>query len=372
VTLDRSATSLAGWNGDVNLNRNSGVHGVNAALWAASPGFDSSDAGFDFTNDRAGMHVAYQWRNPAVTRFTRRRSFTLAKWYTWNFAREIQGDGVHTFGNLQFKNYWSVFANGLFFRRAQDDRATRGGPSMLSPSVRGGFIGVESDGRKRVSLGANSNFFSTEFGGTNFSTGVDVRYRPMASLEISSGPGFTRNYDPAQYVDKFTDPVATATYGVRYVFATIDQKEFSLQTRATYALSPKTSLQVYLQPLVSVGGYTGFKELARPRTYEFTQFGRDSGTFSYDPASRKYTVHPGDGGAPFGFTNPDFNFKSLRFNAIFRWEWRPGSAMYFVWTEQRQDLARPGEFLFGRDVRRVFRAPADDIILFKIAYWRQR
>jgi hypothetical protein len=173
-------------------------------------------------------------------------------------------------------------------------------------------------------------------------------------------------------VDTAADPVATATYGARYVFGTLDQKEFSLQTRATYALSPKMSLQIYMQPLVSVGGYTGFKELARPRTYEFVQFGRDGGALEYDAAAKRYTATPGDGGAPFEFSNPDFNFKSLRFNAIFRWEWRPGSAMFFVWTQQRQDLARPGEFMFGRDVSRVFRAPADDIILFKIAYWRQR
>ncbi|MEP6914853.1 MAG: DUF5916 domain-containing protein [Acidobacteriota bacterium] len=370
VTLDPKATSLGGWNGDVNLNRNNGVHGLNAALWAVSPGFDSSDAGFDFTNDRAGMHVAYQWRNPSVNRFARRRSLTIAKWYTWNFAREIQGDGIHAFGDIQFKNYWSVFANGLYFRRALDDRATRGGPSMVSPSVRGGFVGAESDGRKRVSLGINGNVYASEFGGSNVSTNVEVRYRPMASLEMSSGPGFTRNYEPAQYVDRFADPLATATYGARYVFGTLDQKEFSLQTRATYALSPKTSLQIYMQPLVSVGDYTGFKELARPRTYDFVQFGRDRGTLAYDAASRRYTVTPGDGGAAFGFSNPDFNFKSLRFNAIFRWEWRPGSAMYFVWTEQRQDLTRPGEFLFTRDVRQIFRAPADDIILFKIALWR--
>jgi hypothetical protein len=260
----------------------------------------------------------------------------------------------------------------VYFRRAQDDRATRGGPSMASPSVRGGFLGVQSDGRKRISLGLTGNLFTTEFGGSSLGTGLDVRYRPMASLEISTGPGFNRNYEVAQYVDRFADPMAAGTYGARYVFATLDQKEFSLQTRATYTLSPKVSLQIYMQPLVSVGGYTGFKELARPRTYDFVEFGRDRGSLDYDPAARRYTVTPGDGGAPFGFNNPDFNFKSLRFNAIFRWEWRPGSAIYFVWTEQRQDLARPGEFMFGRDVRRVFRAPADDILLFKIAYWRQK
>ena len=199
-----------------------------------------------------------------------------------------------------------------------------------------------------------------------------MRYRPAASLEISSGPSFQRNHNLAQYVDTFVDGAAAETFGARYVFGTLHQKEFSLQTRVNFVVSPKMSLQVYLQPLVSVGDYDVFKELARPRTYDFVRYGHDRGSVAYDPLSRRYTVTPGDGGATFSFDNPDFNFKSLRLNAIFRWEWRPGSALYFVWTEQRQDEAHPGQFSLRRDVRGVFAAPADDVLLFKIAYWFQR
>lgn len=372
VEFDPAATTLGGWTGSVNLNRNGGVHGINAALWATSPGFDSSDAGFNFNGDRAGMHAVYRWNNPNVNRFARRRNFSIAKWYTWNFAREIQGDGVHAFGNMQFKNYWSVFGGTFLSRAVQDDRATRGGPYMVRPAFGGGFFGFESDSRKRISLDSGSEFLKGDDGGSSLNTGLTVKYRPAASLEISTGPGFSRNLLPAQYVGTFADPAAIATSGARYVFANFDQKEFSLQTRVNFVLSPKISLQVYMQPLVSVGDYDNFKELARPRTYDFIRFGRDRGTLDHDSAAQQYTVTPGDGGAPFVFGDPDFNFKSLRLNAIFRWEWRPGSAMYFVWTEQRQDLAHPGQFSFRRDVGGVFGAPADDVILFKIAYWFNR
>ena len=75
---------------------------------------------------------------------------------------------------------------------------------------------------------------------------------------------------------------------------------------------------------------------------------------------------------PFSIDDPDFNFKSLRLNAIYRWEWNPGSALYLVWTQQREDLANPGEFAFRRDFAGAFGAPADDVLMFKIAYWFQR
>ncbi len=372
IELDPEATSLGGWTGSLNLNRQSGVHMVNAALWANSPGFDSTDAGFTFNSDRGGSHFVYQWRNPAVNSFARNRFIAVSKWYTWNFARELQGDGLHSFGNIQFKNYWTVFANGYYFREVQDDRATRGGPSMLSPPARGGSIGVDSDGRKAVSVGANVYVNSSDSGSSSVGLGLNVRYRPIASLEISAGPGLDRNHSAAQYVDTFSDPVASATYGARYVFGTLKQREFSVQTRVNYVLSPKMSLQLYMQPLVSVGDYREFKELAQPRTFTFTRYGQDRGAIEYHEATRRYTVDPGDGGAPFAFDDPDFNFKSLRLNAIFRWEWRPGSAMYLVWTEQRQDMAHPGQFMLGRDISRTFSAPADDVLMFKIAYWFQR
>jgi hypothetical protein len=372
VDVDPAATSMSGWTGSVNLNRQSGVHQFNTALWGVSPGFDSSDAGFTFKSDRAGMHAVYQWRNPNVNRFARNRMLAVAKFYTWNYGRELQSDGLFAFGQLEFKNYWSVFGNALYFRPTLDDTSTRGGPSMRTPGARGGFLAIDSDGRRRFSVGVNGNLESNEAGAWNRNASLNFRYRPAASLEISSGPSFSRTHAIAQYVDTFEDPASAATFGARYVFGTLDQREFSLQTRVNYVMSPKMSLQIYMQPLVSVGDYGGFKQLAQPRTFDFVRYGVDSGTIAYDAAASRYTVTPGDGGKPFGFDDPNFNFKSLRLNAIFRWEWRPGSALYLVWTEQRQDQANPGEFAFGRDVRRTFAAPADDVVMFKLAYWFQR
>ena len=372
VELDRDATSLHGWTGNVSLNRNSGIHGVNAALWGVSPGFDSNDAGFDFNNDRAGFHAVYSWNNPKVNRFARHRMFTISKWYTWNFARELQGDGLHSFARLQLKNYWSMFGGAYLMRAVQDDRATRGGPSMTRPAFHGAFVQVESDNRKRLTFSGELERDRGEDGGSVLSVRAGGRYRPAAFLEVSVSPGFNRQRLPVQYVTSVVDPAAAATFGSRYIFAHLDHREVTFETRVNYVLSPKLSLQIYMQPLVSVGDYASFKEFAQPHTYDFTRFGVDRGTLDYDAAARRYSVDPGDGGATFGFADPDFNVKSLRLNAIFRWEWRPGSAMYFVWTEQREDLDRPGRFGLRRDLGTLVRANANDVILFKIAWWLSR
>jgi hypothetical protein len=173
-------------------------------------------------------------------------------------------------------------------------------------------------------------------------------------------------------------PRAEHTYGNRYVFADIDQFQVSMTTRVNWTLSPRMSLQVFAQPLISVGDYWDFKEFARPKTFSFSRYGYDIGSISASANAspgekRQYTVDPDGGGPglPFTFDDPDFNLKSLRINAIFRWEWKLGSTLYFVWTENREDKSNPGQFS-TRDIGRLFTAHANDIFLVRLDYWFTR
>ncbi len=78
----------------------------------------------------------------------------------------------------------------------------------------------------------------------------------------------------------------------------------------------------------------------------------------------------GNGPAPpFTFNDPNFNFKSLRVNAVFRWEWKLGSTLYLVWTDNRQDFSNPGQFSLTRDAGRMFAAPPNDIFQVRLSYW---
>jgi hypothetical protein len=146
-----------------------------------------------------------------------------------------------------------------------------------------------------------------------------------------------------------------------------------MTSRVNWTMNPRASLQLFMQPLLATGGYRGFKELAVPRTYDFTVF--EPGTFlSFDAGSNRYTIDPDGGGsaAPFSFDDPDFNLKSLRVNAVFRWEFRPGSMLYVVWSEERKDENDPKTFRFRRDVKKLWTAAADDVLLAKIVYWLGR
>jgi hypothetical protein len=106
-----------------------------------------------------------------------------------------------------------------------------------------------------------------------------------------------------------------------------------------------------------------------PRTYDFLRYGIDAGTIT--PAGNRYVIDPdaeGPAGA-FSIAQPDFNLTSLRLNAVFRWEFRPGSSFFVVWTQQRQSRLLSGDFDLSSGLSRVYTSPADDVLLVKLSYW---
>jgi hypothetical protein len=374
VELDPTRTSLSGFTGRLNLNRNRGVWRLNAALWAGSPGWESNDLGFHGTGDRAGAHAVVLIQGNKPRRLSRSRSVWVAKSWTWNFAREVQSDNVNAQVNNTFMNYWNVGANVGTRRRVLDDRLTRGGPSTENPA--GGFVNMygNTDSRRWLSVSGNYNKNWSEAGGWSRNANLSFNFKPSPRLNVSTGPQWNRNRQIAQYVRSVTDATATDTYGGRYVFGLLNQTQLTMTTRVSVIVTPTVSLQVFAQPLLAVGDYGDFKELARPRTYDFLHYGATSGSIAYDSLTRSYAVDPDGAGAAPGFTfnDPDFNFKSLRLNAVFRWEMKPGSALYAVWTRQQTDLSNPGVFAPGRDARALFGARGDDVVLVKMAYWLGR
>ena len=374
VELDPTRASLSGFTGRVNLNRNRGMWRLNAALWTGSPGWESNDLGFHSTGDRAGAHAVVFIQGNKPRRFSRSRSMWIAKSWTWNYARELQSDNVNAQANNTFMNYWSVGVNAGTGRRTLNDRLTRGGPSAENPA--GGFYNLygNTDSRRWLSVSGNYNKSWSEAGGWSRNVNLSFNLKPSPRLSVSTGPQWNRNRQIAQYVTSVTDATATDTYGGRYVFGLLRQTQLTMTTRVSVIVTPTVSIQVYAQPLLAVGDYGDFKELARPRTYDFLHYGTTGSSITYDSLARSYAVDPdGAGAAPgFTFSDPDFNFKSLRFNAVFRWEMKPGSALYAVWTRQQVDQSHPGVFAPGRDSRALFGARGDDVFLVKMAYWLGR
>ncbi len=374
LDLEPGATSLGGWSGQVNLNRTTGNLLVDVAAWGISPGFDSNDFGYSPAADRLGGHVGLILRKTSPDRFSRSRSLTFIKYNTWNFGGEKQADSTVLQVEGTLNNYLSVYASGSYQPAVYDDRLTRGGPLVRRLPFGSAEFYVSSDRRKTVSVNGSASYGTNRRGGISRDLSLSVRVQPSSSLSFVVGPSVSGGHTLAQYVRSVADPAATDTLGGRYVFADLDLSEWSMPIRLNWTMTPRMSLQLYAQPLLAAGDYTQFKELRRPRTFSFARYGTDLGAISHDASADAYLVDPdADGpGRSFAFANPDYNFKSLRVNAVFRWEWRLGSTVYAVWTQQREDDTTLGRREFGRDARAMLRAPSDNVFMVKVAYWFNR
>jgi len=286
--------------------------------------------------------VLYVQNKPG--RILRRWSFNNALRSEHNSAWEPLQTLYYPSLDLQTLNYWrlNVTVNRGF--RAFDDRLTRGGPMAARPGGTSYIVHLVSDSRKPVTTTAFGFYQRLESKGWTQEFGMFVGFKSSTWWNLSLGPTLTRAYVPAQYVEAVADPTYTPTYGVRYVFAPLTQTELSMETRLNLTFSPKLSFESYLQPLISAADYGDAKQLVAARTFDFT------------PSAE-------------AIPDLDFNLRSLRGNAVLRWEWREGSTMYVAWQQSRQDYADVGDFAFGRDRRALQGTRPDNIFLVKVNYW---
>ncbi len=374
VSLDPNATSLAGWMGRVWVDKVRGNWIFDAAFGAISPGFETNDAGFlnfaDYINTH--LYVGYQWFDPdPVFRY---KIVTGAALREYDFGGNKTGETYIASTELQFLNYWGGSLSLGYNAESFDNQRTRGGPLMKALSSQFLVASAYSDSRERMSGSLSFTGATGTSGGWQTATTLSLSWKPSMTVSMSLSPSLIRVRQMAQYITTRTDLVAMPqtlqTFGKRYIFGVLDQTQVSASFRCNWTFTPKLTLQLYLQPLLSTGSYGEIKELAKPSTYSFNKYGEGASTISF--ANDLYTIDP-DGPAgqvpSFQVFNPNFNYKSLRVNAVLRWEYSAGSTFYLVWTNEKVDYENNGDFQLGRDLSTLLRDRPDNVVSLKMTYW---
>ena len=354
-------------------------------LWEAtqnwrSPGYETNDVGVTNRADYKYMlfNVFRQWTTPGPWY---RNLYTI-----WGAQQQHNYDGdrneidYHAWMQVTFKNYmqWSGFV--IMHPSYYDERLTRGGPTTIHYGYNMLSTDYGTDSRKKVVGNLTYQYIfpvDNDEGGRTF-IAPRVTYKPSSRVLLSFSPSLDIDHTAQQYVGGFADATMAPEWaGHRYVFGKLDQTTLSLDTRFNMTFTPTLSLELYAQPFLSSGHYTNFKEFAEVKSRRMFLFGRDNGstvTQSTDPAdgTLTYTIDPdGAGGAaaPLSFSNPDFNIRSLRGTSVLRWEYRPGSTLYFVWTQERDGFDQFGNFDFWRDRSLLYRDQPTNVFQIKATYW---
>jgi len=344
ASLDSTRTALSGFMGRFGIKKMRGNFNLQAALGIVSPGFNINDAGYLRYGNVINMHVVgtYRWLEPK-------------SWYRRIYVNVMTSRNFDFDRNLTFKqnwasfaillpNYWSFNTNIQFTPDGLSNTLTRGGPMMGYPGYENYVASLTTDSRKQVQVGVNYSAQEVNDGGYGRNMGINVTYKPSPSVRLTFSGNRSQFLDHHQWVSNISD--AAAAYGIHYVFSSIDYNVTSLTFRADWGITPKLSLQTYIQPYSAVGHYYGFKELAKARTYDYNEYAYQG--------------------------NPDFNFKSFKANVVLRWEYMPGSLFYLVWTQNRSNFANPGDYQFGRDMKSLFNEWSDNVVFLKLTYMFKR
>ena len=266
----------------------------------------------------------------------------------WNYDGEIWTEG-------QFKNYWE-YALGVLrnFESFSDEDVRRGGVVIENPAGWGILTKFSTDSRKMIQLQLNPYRWWRPIFSWDDSTGtyqanvrLRLRIRLASNIEVTLGPSYRRRMQDAQWVDLVEERI-NGHIEKHYVYGELESRTLDFTTRADISFTPTLSLQLYLQPFVTIGDYTDFKELVEPKSYQFKPYALDE--------------------------DRDFHRRSLRSNAVLRWEFQPGSTLFLVWSQSREaalDSVREADLEF-RPLHRLgssFTDEGENIFLIKGRYW---
>ncbi|HEV8381455.1 MAG TPA: DUF5916 domain-containing protein [Gemmatimonadales bacterium] len=375
----RPRTSMEGLGGYARLSKESGH-----ILWELStnfrtPAFNNNDIAFFSRADYwwMGGNIFPLWTKP--TKWYRQLFVIAGGQQQYNSDGDLTDRQVQTFAQVQTLSYWWLTAFWIHRPSVFDDRLTRGGPVVRRPGINYFNVGVRSDSRKKISGDFNVDRGCNSQGDCDHSFNLSLRLQPRSNVAVSLGPSISHSETGFQYVGSYSDPTDVLFYGNRYLFAHLEQNALAMDTRLNVTFTPALTLELYLQPLIASGDFTRYSIFAAPRSARRLEYGRDFGIDSVipaanparDPATILLDADTLNGGSPtVSFTDPTFTFRSLRGNAVLRWEYRPGSTLFVVWTRSSRipDLPR-GSIQFSDDASALFQGPSENIFLVKMTYW---
>lgn len=373
---DTGAGALRGYGGYARLSRESGPWRWESSVNVRSPGFEVNDMAFLSRAD-------YLWMNGNLVRlWTQPGRWYRSLWLSGGAQQQFNFDGdrtdlqYHSFAMAELPNLWEVGVYGHVRPEVADDRAARGAGVVRRAAS--WFVGprLSTDSRRAVSLSVHPGFGGSADGGSFVESSASLRWRPTTSVQLSFGPSYNYSHGMTQFVRRFDDPSATHFHGSRVVFAELEQRTLSMSTRVSWTFTPTLTMELFAQPFIATGEYRAFREFTGTRTRETRDFDAGQLAERHDDRGRLtgYTLDPDrdPGTANFSFGNPDFNVRSLRGNAVVRWEYRPGSTLFLVWQQERSGFEGRGDFAFDRDASAIFRSHPDNVFVIKASYWLGR
>lgn len=375
VSVDPTRTSLSGMGGTLRLGKSGGKSGrlgqifrFETGVTVRSPGLELNDIGFMLTSNEinhftwAGLHFQ---RSFSAFRSLR---INYNHWSRWDYSGQFLFQAFNTNAHAQFLNNWQVGTGYTFNPYDVSNNALRGASSLKRPTGSGANLYVVSDTRKKLYASLEGSGFwgsNKEMGDRTISGSLTLQ--PIDALRVSLSGSYSYYF---RKQDQFVSNVGFNNT-LRSIVGEVKQKTVRFTGRVSFNLTPDLTLQYYGQPYITRPLYGNFAFVSNPLAKQYNdrftlytpnQIKADNGSFLVD--------ENGDGLTDYSFSKPDFNFVQFRSNLVMRWEYKPGSEFYLVWSQSNtadafNELDTP---VFKSLVDNAFADQARNIFLVKCTY----
>ncbi len=368
LSIDDERTSLTGTGGKLEIGKASvGNWRYKGSVIWRSPELELNDIGFLRQSDEIKQYayLSYETLKP----FGQFRKITtyMEELSIFDFELNYNKMQYMVGSDVILKNNWNIVFSAIYKPINYSNSVLQGGPRFCYSEDFFKSISVTSDSRKKLryniavydNKGKNNSFSYSEL---NFG----LIYQPINAFMLSVNPSISSNKNKLQYIIQTsfnTEP--------RYITANLNQNTLSASIRFDYNINPNFTIQYYGQPFISRGKYNQFNKVKNPvaeyykdRISLFSQ-----NQISLNEAKNSYDIDEDTNGTiDYSVSNPDFLFVQFRSNLVARWEYIPGSEIFFVWSQGITSNGNPNENLFTELDSQILGSKPTNSFLIKITY----
>jgi hypothetical protein len=364
VEFDPTRTQLIGQGGHIKIGKGTGLFRYSEDINWKSPGLELNDVGFMQMADQLEQETEISYFvNQPVSVF---RTYTVGihQQNNWDYALNYLNSGLFLTGSMEFLNRWKVAPSVFFRNESLNTRLLRGGNAIILPAMMESTLSINSDVSKKIFASLSGSYTAAQE--DNFRNSImqaSMTVIPFNVLKLSAGVYYANNMDELQYVE-----TKSLNGSNKYIMGLINQNTLGATFRVDYYITPELSLQYYGSPFASVGKYSELKEITDSKADKYSdRFSLLNTTFS--EADNSYNVAANGDEPAYSIANPDFTFSQFRSNLVFRWEYRPGSQLYFVWANERTSQKNGTHSSVNEAMGNLGDAFPNNIFQIKLSYW---
>lgn len=358
-------TNLQGWGGKISGGKRSGKLRLTGSLDWRSPSVELNDVGYLRQADYVEEEISLNYRVSKPKGILMDYRFDIVQQHLWSFGGENLGDKLNIHTLLRFKNLWRFVMNLNRTFNELDTRQLRGGPALWIGGNTATNFSILTNYSKNLVFGAGASFarYDDKISKNqvfNFSTKWLINNR----LSITWETNFTKKINNNQYLMQ-----SVVNDSEVYVVGKIDWQTIFTTLRAELFVTPELSFQYYGSPYASRGNYLDYRKVVQSKSKDLDE--RFSFLTVYEDENDEQLLLDDDGSLirNLSNSNPDFNFQEFRSNFVARWEYKTGSTIYLVWTNNRSRNENSYESSILNSFKGISKVAAQNAFMVKISFW---